>query len=96
MSTPDPTFFSSRGIPEAIWKARPYVWWTPEYPEPAKAPFADLGAPQRAFVTKLANQSAGWLISRQPPPMNPRCLISSRAPAARPGPDARTDNALAR
>jgi hypothetical protein len=67
----DPSFFTDRGIPKGIWQSRPYVLWTPEDPSPATAHFADLSAPQRAFVTKLVNQSAGWVIVRHPPPMFP-------------------------
>jgi hypothetical protein len=67
----DPSFFTDRGIPDEIWRSRPYVWWTPESPSGATEPFADLSSPQRAFVTKLVNQSPGWVITRQPPPLSP-------------------------
>ena len=67
----DPDFFHSRGIPDEIWQARPYVWWTPEDPEPATSRFADLTPPQRAFVAKIAHQAPGWVIVRRPPPMFP-------------------------
>ena len=65
----DPTFFGNRGIPEEIWRARPYLWWTPDNPEPATAAFVDLDRGQRAFVSKLVRQSPGWVISRHPPPL---------------------------
>ena len=68
---PDPSFFSDRGITEEIRQARPYVWWTPENPDPAKEPFADLSRGQRAHITKVINQTPGWAITRYPPPMVP-------------------------
>ncbi len=68
-SAGDPRFFAERGIPEEIRRARPYVWWTPDNPEPATSPFADLTRGQRAFVSKLVRQSPGWLITRHPPPL---------------------------
>lgn len=67
----DLSFFDKRGIPEVIWRSRPYLWWTPDCPDAAKAPFADLSPTQRAFVTKILNQSPGWVITRHPPPMDP-------------------------
>lgn len=68
---PDVFFTQKRGIPEEKWRARPYVWWTPEDPEPATERFADLTPGQRAFVTKLVRQSPGWLIIKHPPPLAP-------------------------
>ncbi len=64
-----PSFFSDRGIPPEIWQTRPYVWWTPDNIEPAKELFVGLESAQRASVTKVLNQSAGWVISRSAPPM---------------------------
>jgi len=64
-------FTEKRGIPEHIWKARPYLWWTPDNSEPATAPFADLTSGQRAFVARIARQSPGWVITRYPPALWP-------------------------
>lgn len=69
--TRNPDFFADRGIPEEIWRARPYVWWTPEDPTPATELFARLDPGQRAFVAKLVHQAPGYAIVRRPPPMTP-------------------------
>jgi hypothetical protein len=68
-SDPAVFFTEKRGIPEAIWSSRPYAWWTPEHPEPATAPFADLSGGQRRHVARIAAQSAGWVITRHAPPL---------------------------
>ena len=65
------TFFADRGIPEEIWRARPYTFWTPDNPEPATAPFDDLNRRQRRSIARWAAESPGWVINRFPPPMNP-------------------------
>jgi hypothetical protein len=68
--TADPEqFFDERGIPEHIWRARPYGFWTTDDITPATEPFADQGPAQRAWAAKIANQSDGILIMRAPPPM---------------------------
>jgi hypothetical protein len=68
---PDIFFTKKRGIPAEIWRSRPYLWWTPEHPEPAKEPFADLSAGQRQHIAKIVRQAPGWVIHRSPPPLWP-------------------------
>jgi len=67
----DPDFFHSRGIPDEIWQARPYLYWRTDDFDHAKAHFADLNPYQRAFATKIMGQSDGWLIVRHAPPIWP-------------------------
>jgi hypothetical protein len=66
---PDPSFFHDRGILDHIRRARPYIWWTPENPEPARELFADLNPAQRAHIAKMTSQSPGWAITRHVPPL---------------------------
>jgi len=68
---PELFFGRDRGIPPAIWKSRPFVWYTPEHPDPVLDALADLGREQRTFAAYLTGQCHGWSISREPPPMIP-------------------------
>ena len=67
----DPRFFTDRGITDEIWQGRPYAWWTPADTAPATEPFADTDRGQRTHVTKIVNQSPGWVIHRYPPAFEP-------------------------
>lgn len=87
--TADPAFFADRGIPEHVWRSRPYLWWTPDNPSAATDYFATLSAPQRAFVSKITNQSPGWVIVRHAPPMDPP--LSRVYPELRPIDPVRTE-----
>jgi hypothetical protein len=69
---PDPLdIFTERGISEEVRRRRPYVWWSLEDLEPVKEPYSDLSPGQRGFMSNLAGQSPGWVITRHPPPMIP-------------------------
>jgi hypothetical protein len=63
--------FAKRGIPERIWRARPYVPWTPDDCDDAKLRHADLLPNQRAGVANTMRQSAGLAIVRYAAPMDP-------------------------
>ncbi|HVA05129.1 MAG TPA: hypothetical protein VNG12_00135 [Acidimicrobiales bacterium] len=69
-------FTQKRGISEDIWRARPYVWWTPDDLEPATAPFRGLSKRQQKFIKRSVRQGPGWVITRYPaldglPPIYP-------------------------
>lgn len=62
-------FFDRRGVDLAVREARPYGSWTPERPEALKAawfPYVD--KEQRGWVSRIAGESAGFLIPRFAPP----------------------------
>lgn len=66
----DSAFFTGRGIADAIWRSRPYLWWGQSTADPARDPFAGTTPAQRAFVTRITSQSPGWVITRHAPPMS--------------------------
>ena len=68
-----------RGISLDLWNARPYVPWTPEHLGPVNKEYATLPTPpQRAFMTRLAKQSPGWLIMRHEVPGWPKVYAEIR------------------
>lgn len=66
-----PDIFTPRGISDEVRDARPYLRYTRSNPEAAKRPWADDSRAERAHITKIVNQSDGWVITRHPPAMDP-------------------------
>jgi hypothetical protein len=62
------SFFEDHGITPEVAGARPYIRWTLENVQPVRDGYAGLNQYQRAFMTRLAKQSHGRIISRRPPP----------------------------
>jgi hypothetical protein len=59
--------FEKRGIPEEIWKARPYTPWKTDDLTPVRSAYGGLGKAGLAFALRIAEQSPGYLINRFPP-----------------------------
>jgi hypothetical protein len=57
-------FWTSRGIDPKMAAARPYIPWTIEHIEPVTHAYKNLNKSQRAYMTRLAHQSDGWVITR--------------------------------
>jgi hypothetical protein len=64
-----PDIFTERGIKPEVVASRPYVRWTTGNHKPLEdAWHPHLERERRPFVTKIANQSGGYVITRHPPP----------------------------
>lgn len=62
-------FFRERGVDPAIIDGRPYSFWTPDNPTPLQeAWFPHISPTSHGWVTRVARQSAGYIIPRFAPP----------------------------
>ena len=55
--------FYERGISDEVRDARPYRRYARADPAPAKEPFADTSPANRAHISKIVNQSDGWVMA---------------------------------
>jgi hypothetical protein len=49
-----------------VWRARPYIRWTLDNPQPVRDAYSDLST--KTFMVRLAKQSDGWIITRHAAP----------------------------
>ena len=71
-------FFSKRGIDPDIARERPYVRWTREDIAPVRKAYTRLNKNQRAYMSRLARQSGGWIITRHTVPGAPKIYAEIR------------------
>jgi DNA-binding transcriptional ArsR family regulator len=81
---------ATRGILKEVWEARPYVRWPDPPPREIskivvcsdtsaiRGAYWGLNQYQRAYMTKLANQSPGWVIMRHAVPGAPYVYAEAR------------------
>src|SRR5215211_2877084 len=61
-------FFEERGVDLAVRDARPYRFWTSEDRQPLKDAWPFVSRGRRSWVSRIAGQSEGYIITRYVPP----------------------------